>query len=701
MSTRLALGAALVLACTERFPRPQDAATGTPAVVDGPAIGLDRRPVSTTCLAVARPGPTTTLIAFERVTTAPLAAPVEIERHEATLYVLEQGGKMLRLNEDGTSTSVVIDVSAKIVAGGEGGLLGFAFHPRFTTNGFVYLYYTVSYPTQPPPAGVTFQSALVRYHSNDGGLTLDSLSETRILTVDQPYSNHNGGTIAFGLDGFLYWGLGDGGSGGDPQNHAQDPGSLLGKMLRIDVDGSDPYSIPPGNPFAASGGRPEIYALGLRNPFRFRFDLLTGKLWAGDVGQSAREEIDTITLGGNYGWNVREGKICYPESSTCGTAGFIDPVVDHPRSDATSITGGVVYRGAGVPLLGGKYVYGDFGSGRLWSIPIDEAAPSPTRLDEGIAPSVRPSAFAIDRGGEIVFLDYGTGRVYRIIPGKTETPPEMPEMLGSTGCVDAADPRKSTTGLFPYDVNVAQWSDGATAERFLSIPDGATITSSADGRLALPAGSIVMKTLLAEGRRVETQFLLARPAGAAIDWDAYSYVWNEAQTDATLATGTTTVTLPSGRAHVIVDRATCLGCHQPDVTPTLGLEAAQLDRDGLVYGAGAAARTANPLVTLERLGMIATPVPRGGYTPLVSVGSFATAERRSRTYLHANCSQCHRGDALDLRIGGIVQDAQACAIHRAMQSTGAGRMPPAGTLLPDAEATGVVASWLTTLAPCP
>lgn len=207
---------------------------------------------------------------------------------------------------------------------------GIAFHPSIATNGFVFVYYTA-------PGGPVFDSVLARFESKDGGLTLDLSTEKKIIVVAQPYSNHSGATVAMGNDGFPYWGLGDGGAGGDPQSRAQDKTSLFGKMLRIDVDGGDPCAIPPSNPFATSAGgeRKEIYALGLRNPYRFRFDRPTGDLWAGDVGQSMFEEIDRVVLGGNYGWRIREGEACF-DTNACGATGLVDPVVSLPRTRGPS-----------------------------------------------------------------------------------------------------------------------------------------------------------------------------------------------------------------------------------------------------------------------------------------------------------------------------------------------------------------------------
>lgn len=697
-------------ACVERRPKPLGPPSAPPAQVA--PIDLDRRPLSPSCVATPKVSVAKTLISLEEASPARFTQPVEVVLHDGLLYVVEQIGRVKRINENGPPTSMIEIAPAKIVTGGEAGLLGLAFHPQFAQNGFVYLYYTVP-KEDGAVVGTVFESAIVRFHSSDGGLTLEPASEKRILTVDQPYSNHNGGTIAFGPDGFLYIGFGDGGSGGDPQNRAQDTAELLGKMLRIDVDGDDPYAIPEDNPYATGGGRPEIYALGLRNPYRFRFDPVTGVLWAGDVGQSAREEIDRIVRGGNYGWRVREGRTCY-RADTCDATGLIDPVVDHPRSEATSITGGVVYRGTKVPLLTNRYVYGDFARGTLWAISIDDAAPTPMALHEG-APRISPSAFAIDAAGEIVVLDYGSGRLLRVTEGRAEVP-EMPESLGATGCTDPDDVGKPALGLFAYDVNVPQWVDGATAQRYLSIPENALVGVSADGRLALPPGSVAMKTLWAEERRLETQLLLRRPNGT---WDAYTYAWRDDQADADLVMNGATTVLPSGRTHVILASARCVTCHSAE-TPTIGLELSQLDRDDVDYGGG---RTGNPLVTLEKVGILDAPVPKDGHSPLPR--GHETAERRARGYLHANCAFCHRGGSsgsIDLRFSTPLRSTLTCdlqgnspaggrfriapgrplesQVFRAMQTTGSGRMPPLGSLLPDEDALGFVGSWIESIAAC-
>lgn len=694
-----ALTLAALGACEERLPREN---TPPATLDDGRVPGLDARPVPGAC--VGRPlDPQPSRIALEEVVPTRFDKPVEVAwralAQGGDLYVLEQGGKIFRLPNGSTSPALVLDLTSKVVLDSEAGLLGLAFHPSFAQNGFVYLSYTAPHPTQPPPQGVVFQSVVARFTSPDGGQTIDPASEKRILVVDQPFTNHNGGKIAFGPDGYLYFGLGDGGAAGDPLGAGQDKDSLLGKMLRIDVDGGDPYAIPPTNPFAQGGGRPEIYALGFRNPWRFSFDEVTGDLWAGDVGQAAREEIDKVVLGGNYGWRVREGKTCY-QAQTCDATGLVDPVVDHGRDEMSSIVGGVVYRGAAIPSLSGKYVYADTISGVFFAIPIDEAAPTPTRLWEKER-SV-PTALAL-AAGEIVVTSYD-GRLLRVV-----APPAAPEIapsLADTGCVDPADPKKPASGLFRYDVNVPQWLDGLEADRALAIPEGTTIELR-DDRLLLPPGAIATRTIRDGATPLETQLLVRRPDGR---WGAYAYAWRPDGTGADLVEGEATVTRPGGGTHRIVAREAFLACHGAAAGVTLGLELRQLERE-LDYGG----RRGNVLATLEHVGLLARPVEP--VAPLPRRDGAASPEDRARALLHVECASCHRGEGtdMDLRFGTplaatgtcgvagrvVPGDPGASAVARAMRTRGPGQMPPFGTDAVDQEGVSIVEGWIRSLPGCP
>ena len=322
-------------------------------------------------------------------------------------YVVEQRGVVMHVEEGKGKAlaAVFVDIRDQVEDGpNEAGLLGIALHQRFAENGKVYLSYTAP--------GSPLVSRVSAFVSRDGGLTLDPSSERVLLSLDQPYSNHNGGNIAFGPDGFLYIGFGDGGAGGDPQGNGQNLNTLLGKLLRIDVDGAAPYVIPPDNPYATSGGRPEIYASGLRNPWRFSFDRETGALWLADVGQDKWEEIDLIVRGGNYGWNIREGAHCF-KASECRTDNLIDPVAEYDHDQGCSVTGGFVYRGKALPALRGAYLYADYCSGTIWGLASKSGGgyEKPRTL---LKTDLRISSFGEGADGELYVLDHGGGGIYRL-----------------------------------------------------------------------------------------------------------------------------------------------------------------------------------------------------------------------------------------------------------------------------------------------
>jgi glucose/arabinose dehydrogenase len=335
-------------------------------------------------------------------------------------FVIEQEGVIRSFPNvpNPASSTLVLDITDRVEFGSEAGLLGLAFHPDFPATPLAYVSYTRDGPNQQTP----LISYISEFRTDDGGQTLDPGSERPILTLNQPYTNHNGGNIAFGPDGYLYIGFGDGGDGGDPQNHAQNVNDLLGSFLRIDIDVAPPgtYAIPPDNPFAGNpgcvgtSGCPEIYAWGVRNPWRWSFDTVTGRLWAGDVGQNDWEEIDVIENGGNYGWRCYEGDAPY-NLNGCGPPGSYDfPVAVYSHSLGSSVTGGFVYRGRRVPALRGIYIYGDFSSGRLWGVDSN-LQPLPNVLLD--TPRLI-SSFGQDQNGEVYLVDYSNGGVYRIDRGQ-------------------------------------------------------------------------------------------------------------------------------------------------------------------------------------------------------------------------------------------------------------------------------------------
>ena len=330
------------------------------------------------------------------------------------LFIVEKTGRIRVLQGGQLLAKPFLDISASVSRGSEQGLLGLAFHPNFKANHKVYINFTNR-------SGDTIISEYRTYFGNTN-LAKPS-TKRRILEIPQPYENHNGGGLAFGPDGFLYIGLGDGGSGGDPGNRAQNKETLLGKMLRIGINGSTGskhYKIPATNPFVGTFGWDAIWQYGLRNPWRWSFDRVTGDLWIGDVGQNAWEEIDHGIDAGNgpgrgvnWGWRVLEGKHCYPSGNSCSTSGKTMPVTEYGHGGGRcAVTGGYVYRGAAVPAIQGDYLYGDFCSGEIWGLDNPYTSPTPVLL---LDTSLLISSFGEDRDGELYVTDLN-GRLYRVDP---------------------------------------------------------------------------------------------------------------------------------------------------------------------------------------------------------------------------------------------------------------------------------------------
>jgi glucose/arabinose dehydrogenase len=333
------------------------------------------------------------------------------------LFIVQQNGLILIHDGQQLLGTPFLDLSGKTFHTGERGLLGLAFAPDYAASGYFYVNYTDRDDPNFPDEH-RFNTVIARYRVSGAPNVADPNSATTILTVAQPYENHNGGQIQFGADGFLYVAMGDGGSGGDPQNRAQNLGTLLGKMLRIDVTpGPAPYTIPASNPFLSTpGARGEIWSYGLRNPWRFSFDRLTHDMFIGDVGQGAVEEIDfqpASSAGGeNYGWRIMEGGQCFPAGSSCSSTGLVLPVLTYAHTLGCSVSGGYRYRGRRFPQLGGLYFYGDFCSGRLWGgRPGTGSSWTSTMI---VDTSYSISTFGEDAGGEIYVANYGS-TVYRII----------------------------------------------------------------------------------------------------------------------------------------------------------------------------------------------------------------------------------------------------------------------------------------------
>ena len=733
----LAVPAVLWLGCPAGVVMEIDA--GPLPEVDAGPFAYEARPANPTCIAPAPPpglSTVTTQRSFPNLSfNAPLGmfqAPGEPGR----IIIMERDGRLQGFpnRADAGTADVVelLDITGRVDTNGEGGLLGLAFHPQWATKKEIFLSYTES--------GSPLRSIISRFKSNDSGLTFDPSSEEKLLQLDQPYSNHDGGSIAFGPDGFLYIGFGDGGSGGDPQYRAQRLETNLGKFLRIDVDVPfiEKYRIPSDNPYAAdntpcnrtstaeeqaAGIRcAEIYALGVRNPWRWSFDTVSGDLWCGDVGQGLHEEVDRIVLGGNYGWRLREGLSCYDVTNGCPPAGLVEPVLDYPRTDGNSITGGFVYRGSRIPQLVGRFVFGDYGSGRIWALEPNAMGGFGKRLLQASAFSIASFGQTLD--GEVYVLDIATGQLDQLVPMGTPPVDTFPQKLSLTGCFDPANPKQPIAAMIPYDLNSSFWSDGAVKERHFAIPDGTKITIGADGDFDFPIGTVISKSFTIGGKRVETRLFMRHPDGS---WAGYSYEWDDAETDATLLPASKSRQV-GGQTWYFPSRAQCLQCHTAVAGRTLGPELAQLNRS-IRYPIGA---TRNQLTVLDGLGFLAAPLTGAVDTlpKLEPLAGTAPVETRARSWLHANCAGCHRSGAgqgpADFRFSRTFKETNTCnvtpdngdlgivgarlivpgapnqsLVSRRIHALDVARMPPVGSSIVDAAGAAVIDEWITSVTSCP
>lgn len=696
---------------------------------DGQSSGLAVRPVNSTCVAPSRLSNGTNIQlqrAFPNLNFNEPVVMLQAPGDSRRWYVIEKGGKILwfdATNEPTSSTTTYLDYSGVVDSRGEGGMLGMTFHPNFTNNGQVYISYTAQGVGSFP-----LRSIISQLISADGNITLDPSTESRIITIDQPFINHNGGNIAFGPEGFLYIGLGDGGSGNDPNNDGQNPTTLLGSILRLDVDSGSPYKPPDDNPFVRGGGRQEIYAYGLRNPWRWSFDRTTGELWLADVGQSAREEVNLIQNGGNYGWRCYEGTRFNTsvDTSSCPPKSAVTfPIAEYDRSEGNSVTGGFVYRGSQIPALDGVYLFGDFGSGTLWG--LFPAANNQYSRKALLNTGLNIVSFGQDNEGEHYVVDF-KGALYRIIADPNASQTGGPaNTLSQTGCVDPTNPQLPASGVIPYDIREPFWSDGASKERYLALPENTTIEVLEDGDMQLPIGSVTMKHFRLDSQLIETRLFVRHVDGG---WAGYSYEWNDALTDATLVE-------PSGKDKPIgaqlwhyPSQAECIQCHTQAAHFTLGIEALQLNRDFTYPDTG---RTANQLTTWEHINLFSSPLAETHkQKALTQSANFdANLDLRARSYLHSNCAHCHRPSGskqseMDLRYLVDLSEMSICGVSPLLGNLGIeeaqllspgdpersvllqrikvnnmNRMPPIGSNEIDSAGVNLLEAWIASLNRCP
>ena len=688
-----------------------------------PTSGLAERPANPTCVAPGAAGSTEVnwVAAFPQLPSlSGLVGLHQAPGDDANFYAVRKSGLLQRFANQATvsTASTVLNLSARVLDSGESGLLGFAFHPQYASNGGVYVYYT---------GGSPLTSTLSRIVRRPDG-SLNAADEAVLLTVPQPYANHNGGQLSFGPDGFLYLALGDGGSGGDPHGNGQNTQTLLGKILRIDINRVDeirakPYAIPADNPFAnGSAGKPEIYAWGLRNPWRFSFDRVTGALWAADVGQNQYEEINRIERGGNYGWVTMEGMHCY-NASSCNQTGLTLPVFEYNHSDGCSVTGGYVYRGSALPALQARYLFSDYCSAKVWSLTTQTNGTVTAQMLTAL--NGNPSSFAEDNQGELYALllsGSAGGNIYKLVPGSS-VPSTVASKLSETGCVSAAAPSQAVAGAVLYAINSPFWSDGADKERYAAIPDGSHISTQADGDFGFPIGSVLMKHFRLGGQLIETRLFMHHDDG----WRGYSYEWRDDQSNADLLSGSKDK-LIAGQSWHFPSASECLQCHTAAAGFVLGAEAGQLNRDWRYPLSGI---SANQLDTWSHIGWFSSALPSAvrvlRYADPTDLSTTLTA--RARSYLHSNCSHCHRPGAapvaMDWRHATALANSASCnelpqtgdlgiadarllvpgtparsLLHNRMSRRDGYAMPPLASALVDSMGATLIADWIASLTGC-
>ena len=661
------------------------------------------------------------------------------------LFVVEQDGRVMVFPNDPEAESAKVFLDLRDIVRrehNEEGLLGLAFHPKYRENGQFFVFYSIT------PQG----SVVARYQrSADDPDTADRTSEVRLLEYAKPYGNHNGGSLKFGPAGYLYVAIGDGGSANDPHGNGQNLETIFGSILRIDVDQKQPplnYSIPADNPFTKRDGRvrPEIWAYGLRNPWRLAFDRKTGGLWTGDVGQDQFEEIDFVVRGGNYGWKLREGLHPRdPADKSPASSDFLPPVAEYPRVEGKSVTGGFVYRGKRHPTLVGAYLHADFLSGNIWDLRWE--GENPTQKPDSIKTrkitrtSLLISSFGEDEAGEIYFtaLD-GIVRRFREVQTNREANAKQtanfPTTLTETGLFASVKDHQPAAGLIPYSVNVPLWSDGADKHRFLVLPKNASIQFHEHDKWQFPVGTVFVKTfslttdeVAMKSRRLETRLWIHNPRG----WEGYTYLWNEDQTDAKLHADQPlnqefeikTAAGIKKKTWYFPSRSDCQACHTHNAGFVLGWYTRQLNRP---YHGDASAE--NQIDVFQKLTLFTKPLQVAA-TDLERFPDWeqpkdVPLERLARAYLDTNCAICHSpggpghagGSPADLSFHRSLGEAfpvemksppekpkwlvpgspeQSAMIQRASVRDGKKQMPPLATHQIDARGLSVLREWIKSL----
>ncbi len=697
------------------------------------------------------------------------------------LLVVEKAGRLVVFDNESTASSktVLIDIRSKVESSHDSGMMGAAFHPEFGQAGSPNRYYLYIFYRYTPQKSETNKAyiRLSRFTWNPTTATISQGSEFVLINQYDRHNWHNGGGIFFGLDGYLYVSVGDEGGANDQYNDGQrrDLGLLAG-VLRIDVDQdlsrghairrqprnpatppagwpgsySQGYTIPNDNPWPSANGSQleEFYAIGLRSPHRMTQDPVTGRIWLGDVGQGTREEVSNVVKGANLQWPYREGSVAGPKAKPSPLLGVDQPpLYDYGRSTGTCVIGGYVYRGSLHPELRGKYLFGDHGSSRIWS--LEERAGGGVQVNtlltlsrHGPGPKNGMSAFGIDAAGEIYVMslagtDLDGGLIYRLDKSTTGVP-EPPMLLSQTTAFTDLDTLTPSPGVMPYDVIQPLWSDGAEKRRWIAIPNDGNPNTAAEkigwsetGHWSFPRGTVMIKHFEIPGRRLETRFMLR---GEDDEWFGFTYKWRPDGSDADLLPGSAveeTFTV-AGREWTwhFPGRNECSTCHTDAANHVLGVKARHLNS---VITYPRTGRDANQLVTLNRLGFFSPAINEASLPNILTANniadSSATLERRARSYLDINCSQCHQPSAptqavFDARLetppyfqnlinvvpnnplgvvgARLVKPGQvdlSIAHKRVGSLTEGEKMPPLAKNVVHSEGLALLAEWITSLDP--
>jgi uncharacterized repeat protein (TIGR03806 family) len=722
---------------------------GPTSAADSPdkkPVGIDKRVPWTTSRVKGSPEPPAPYrseVAFPKL--PPFAEPLDMAYVPGgnRLAIAERRGKIFTFVNDLKTEKA--DLLLQIKAAEQ--IYAITFDPQFAKNGYLYVTYVIG----DNKANGTRMS---RFEVKGDPPVADPASERTLFWW--PSGGHNAGCLKFGPDGMLYIGTGDGSGIADEYQTGQDLTDVRAKILRIDV--SDPrfYSIPKDNPFVDRGtARPEIWAYGLRQPWKMSFDAKTGDFWVGEVGQDLWESVHRIQKGGNYGWSVKEGTHDFRPERPKGPDAILPPVFEHSHSEFRSLTGGYVYRGSRLKDLVGAYVYGDFDTGRIWALRLEGRKVDASELT---VTALRVVSFGVDEAGELYFIDFAGGRIHRLVAAeKQPDAPPFPRKLSETGLFTSTKELKPAPGLIPYDVNAQLWSDGATKERYLALPGNSQIDFDAvvypygdihpghPRGWRFPDGTVAVKTFFLDlepeapskgRRRLETRLLHFefRPGTEEYGdgyWRGYTYEWNDDQTDAVLVDKagrdrTFTIKDKSGdrkQTWHFPSRSECTSCHTMPAKYVLGLNTLQMNKDH-DYGGG---RVANQLRTLEHLGVFKAPLPKPPEElPRLTNYQDKTQpiEARARAYLHSNCAHCHmkwgggnadfellatmdlkatkvltdppRQGKFDLKDPGLVvpgSPERSMLLYR-MKRLDAPRMPRVASSVVDEEGVKIVEQWI-------